>query len=100
MKRCFYRRIKFLALYYNLTLALGLSTAAYASTEYAEGGTWSHGVGSKYVWSYYYHGHKGHGATAIGKYRSFSGYTRAGVKAKASATKHNWWVNRAYYNIY
>ncbi|MGU3126977.1 lactococcin 972 family bacteriocin [Staphylococcus aureus] len=65
-----------------------------------EGGTWSHGVGSKYVWSYYYHGHKGHGATAIGKYRSFSGYTRAGVKAKASATKHNWWVNRAYYNIY
>lgn len=53
-----------------------------------------------YVWSYYYHGHKGHGATAIGKYRSFSGYTRAGVKAKASATKHNWWVNRAYYNIY
>ncbi|HDX7582439.1 TPA: lactococcin 972 family bacteriocin, partial [Staphylococcus aureus] len=46
-----------------LTLALGLSTAAYASTEYAEGGTWSHGVGSKYVWSYYYHGHKGHGAT-------------------------------------
>ncbi len=44
MKRCFYRRIKFLALYY-LTLALGLSTAAYASTEYAEGGTWSHGVG-------------------------------------------------------
>ncbi|NDR10827.1 lactococcin 972 family bacteriocin [Staphylococcus aureus] len=78
----------------------GLSTAAYASTEYAEGGTWSHGVGSKYVWSYYYHGHKGHGATAIGKYRSFSGYTRAGVKAKASATKHNWWVNRAYYNIY
>lgn len=50
------------------------------------------------VWSYYYHGHKGHGATAIGKYRSFSGYTRAGVKA--SATKHNCWVNRAYYNIY
>ncbi|HFG0326994.1 lactococcin 972 family bacteriocin [Staphylococcus aureus] len=83
-----------------LSLALGLSTAAYASTEYAEGGTWSHGVGSKYVWSYYYHGHKGHGATAIGKYRSFSGYTRAGVKAKVSATKNNWWVNRAYYNIY
>lgn len=53
MKRCFYRRIKFLALYLYLTLALGLSTAAYASTEYAEGGTWSHGVGSKYVWSYY-----------------------------------------------
>lgn len=26
--------------------------------------------------------------------------TRAGVKAKASATKHNCWVNRAYYNIY
>ncbi|BDB37458.1 TPA: lactococcin 972 family bacteriocin [Staphylococcus aureus] len=48
----------------------------------------------------YYHGHKGHGATAIGKYRSFSGYTRAGVKAKASATKHNCWINRAYYNIY
>ncbi|KAB2162640.1 lactococcin 972 family bacteriocin, partial [Staphylococcus epidermidis] len=23
---------------------------------------------------------------------------RAGVKA--STTKHNWWVNRAYYNIY
>ncbi|MBM9775939.1 lactococcin 972 family bacteriocin, partial [Staphylococcus aureus] len=23
-----------------------------------------------------------------------------GVKAKASATKHNCWVNRAYYNIY
>ncbi|MFB2054998.1 lactococcin 972 family bacteriocin [Staphylococcus aureus] len=83
-----------------LSLALGLSTATYASTEYAEGGTWSHGVGSKYVWSYYYHGHKGHGATAIGKYRSFSGYTRASVKAKASATKHNCWVNRAYYNIY
>ncbi|EOB0528836.1 TPA: lactococcin 972 family bacteriocin [Staphylococcus aureus] len=62
--------------------------------------TWSHGVGSKYVWSHCYHDHKGHGATAIGKYRSFSGYTRAGVKAKASATKHNWWVNRAYYNIY
>ncbi|AGW33413.1 MULTISPECIES: lactococcin 972 family bacteriocin [Staphylococcus] len=81
-----------------LSLALGLSTAAFASTEYAEGGTWSHGVGSKYVWSYYYHGHKGHGATASGKYRSFSGYTRAGVKA--STTKHNWWVNRAYYNIY
>ncbi|CRI08857.1 TPA: lactococcin 972 family bacteriocin [Staphylococcus aureus] len=53
-----------------------------------------------YVWSHCYHDHKGHGATAIGKYRSFSGYTRAGVKAKASATKHNWWVNRAYYNIY
>lgn len=50
--------------------------------------------------SNYYHGHKGHGATAIGKYRSFSGYTRAGVKAKASATKHNCWINRAYYNIY
>lgn len=81
-----------------LSLALGLSTAAFASTEYAEGGTWSHGVGSKYVWSYYYHGHKGHGATASGKYRSFSGYTRACVKA--STTKHNWWVNRAYYNIY
>ncbi|MGO5698403.1 lactococcin 972 family bacteriocin [Staphylococcus aureus] len=81
-----------------LSLALGLSTAAFASTEYAEGGTWSHGVGIKYVWSYYYHGHKGHGATASGKYRSFSGYTRAGVKA--STTKHNWWVNRAYYNIY
>ncbi|AWR33189.1 lactococcin 972 family bacteriocin [Staphylococcus aureus] len=83
-----------------LYLALGLSTVAYASTEYAEGGTWSHGVGSKYVWSYYYHAHKGHGATAIGKYRSFSGYTRASVKAKASATKHNLRVNRAYYNIY
>ncbi|MBE5673097.1 lactococcin 972 family bacteriocin [Staphylococcus sp. SS35] len=94
------RRTNFFDSLLYLSLALGLSTAAYASTEYAEGGTWSHGAGSKYVWSYYYHGHKGHGATAIGKYRSFSGYTRAGIKVKASATKNNWWVNRAYYNIY
>ena len=83
MKRLFLQKNKIFGTILYLTLALGLSTAAYASTEYAEGGTWSHGVGSKYVWSYYYHGH-----------------TRAGVKAKASATKNNWWVNRAYYNIY
>ncbi|MGT0202212.1 lactococcin 972 family bacteriocin [Staphylococcus aureus] len=68
-----------------LDLALGLSTAAYAHIQNTQKEALeSHGVGSKYVWSYYYHGHKGHGATAIGKYESFSGYTRAGVRAKAS----------------
>ncbi len=42
----------------------------------------------------------GEASTAFAKYKSFSGYTRAGVKAKGSATKHNCWINRAYYNIY
>ncbi|MDU9352108.1 lactococcin 972 family bacteriocin [Staphylococcus aureus] len=92
---------KVLGLSLYLSLALGISTVTYATAyEYAHGGTWSHGVGSKYVWSYYYHSSKGHGSTAIGKYESYSGYTRPGIKAKASATKTFWGINKAYYNVY
>lgn len=47
------RRTNFFDSLLYLSLALGLSIAAYASTEYAEGGTRSHGVGSRYVWSFY-----------------------------------------------
>ncbi|ELK4629097.1 lactococcin 972 family bacteriocin [Staphylococcus pseudintermedius] len=71
-----------------------------AKTIYAQGGTWSYGVGSEYVWSYYSHNHKYHGSTAIGKYKSESGYTDPGEEAKASAEKRWWRSNEAYYKVY
>ncbi len=91
---------KALGIILYLSLAFGVTTVTYAASEYAQGGTWSHGVGSKYVWSYYYHGSKGHASTAIGKYESYSGYTKRGIKAKASARKAFWNSNRAYYKVY
>ncbi|WP_231910054.1 lactococcin 972 family bacteriocin [Staphylococcus simiae] len=39
------------------------------------------------MWSYYYHGYKEHGSTAIGCYKSYSGYTKPGKRARASAEK-------------
>ncbi|WP_207573231.1 lactococcin 972 family bacteriocin [Staphylococcus simiae] len=33
---------------------------------------------AQYVWSYYYHGYKGHSSTAIGRYKSNSRYTKPG----------------------
>ncbi|WP_324838174.1 lactococcin 972 family bacteriocin [Staphylococcus simulans] len=70
------------------TLLLGMGTTTIANAyEWAEGGKWSHGIGSTYVWSYYTHNSYGHDSTAIGKYRSDSGYTTAGKQARASAEK-------------
>ncbi|UXV36950.1 lactococcin 972 family bacteriocin [Staphylococcus simulans] len=82
------------------TLLLGMGTTTIANAyEWAEGGKWSHGIGSTYVWSYYTHNSYGHDSTAIGKYRSDSGYTTAEKQARASAEKA-WWGNQAYYRVY
>lgn len=81
-----------------LFLVFGLLIVVFVFIEYVEGGIWSYGVGSKYVWFYYYYGYKGYGVIVSGKYRLFSGYIRVGVKVLI--IKYNWWVNRVYYNIY
>lgn len=75
-----------------------LSTPVLATTINTQGGTWNYGVGSKYVWSYYSHKHKTHKSSVQGKYYSTSGWTRKGVKAKASAekAKHG---NRSYFDV-
>ncbi|PTJ71088.1 lactococcin 972 family bacteriocin [Staphylococcus hyicus] len=78
---------------------LGIAHTADATTVDVGGGKWSHGVGSKYVWSHYSHNSRNHGATAIGKYSSFSGIARPGVQAKASAPKA-WTGNKAYYSLH
>ncbi|WP_277581895.1 lactococcin 972 family bacteriocin [Staphylococcus equorum] len=82
-----------------LAIVLGSGTIANAATIYAQGGIWNYGVGSKYVWSYYSNNYKAHGSTAVGKYKSYSGKTRAGIQARASAPKP-FFVNRTYYNVY
>ncbi|MBX5319877.1 lactococcin 972 family bacteriocin [Staphylococcus caprae] len=90
---------KFISILIAFSLLIGLTATASAASVYTHGGKWSYGVGSKYVWSYYYHGNKGHSSTAIGKYESYSGYTRSGEQSKASAVKA-WFGNETYYNIY
>ncbi|HHU6750917.1 TPA: lactococcin 972 family bacteriocin [Staphylococcus pseudintermedius] len=67
---------------------------------YIYGGAWNYGVGSTYVWSYYSHNHSYHSSTAIGRYRSYSGVTGPGKRAKASAEKRWWWRNETYYNVF
>ncbi|MBM6630033.1 lactococcin 972 family bacteriocin [Mammaliicoccus vitulinus] len=68
------------------------------------GGTWNYGISNKYVWSNYYHGSKAHYSTAIGRYKSTSGYTPRRSWSKASAVKRPGWqiwkVNRTYYGFY
>ncbi|MGW7832079.1 lactococcin 972 family bacteriocin [Staphylococcus xylosus] len=80
-------------------VVFGSGTVTKAVTIYAEGGLWNYGVGSSYVWSYYNHNSKAHGSTAIGKYASYSGKTRAGIQARASAPKAHW-DNQTYYKVY
>ncbi|MDX3587218.1 lactococcin 972 family bacteriocin [Streptomyces europaeiscabiei] len=49
-------------------LVLAGATPALATVVSVGGGTWDYGAGTSYVWSYYYHGSKCHGSTAIGEY--------------------------------
>ncbi|EGQ3526163.1 TPA: lactococcin 972 family bacteriocin [Staphylococcus pseudintermedius] len=82
-----------------LVVFIGATSLVSAESVHAEGGIWNHGVGSKYVWSYYSHNGKYHTSTAIGKYRSDSGATKPGEEAQASAEKRWWWRNEAYYSV-
>lgn len=50
---------KFISILIAFSLLIGLTATASAASVYTHGGKWSYGVGSKYVWSYYYHGNKG-----------------------------------------
>ena len=77
---------------------LFITTPVLAATINVEGGVWNYGVGSKYVWSYYSHAHKTHKSSVHGKYDASSGWTRKGVKAKASAAKAIG-GNEAYYDV-
>lgn len=67
---------------------------------YVGGGKWNYGVGVRYVWSYYQHNAYCHKASAHGRYWSYSGKTRPGVEARASAqrsfsrTNESYWDNR------
>ncbi|SCS40213.1 lactococcin 972 family bacteriocin [Staphylococcus caeli] len=70
-----------------------------AATIYAQGGVWNYGIGSTYVWSYYSHNSKAHASTAVGKYTSYSGKTRPGIQARASAPIA-FWGNQTYYKVY
>lgn len=82
-----------------VSFALCASPILKAATIYAEGGVWNYGIGTSYVWSYYSHNTKSHASTAIGKYTSYSGKTRPGIQARASAPKA-FWGNETYYKVY
>ncbi|WP_105956851.1 lactococcin 972 family bacteriocin [Apilactobacillus quenuiae] len=79
------------------TLGIGLSSIANAS--HVGGGNWTHGIGSKYVWSNYSHNHRYHSSAVSGQYYASSGKTVPRYTAKASAPK-SWWGNKAYYNYW
>ena len=84
----------------TITILLGGSSVALASKHKVnvEGGTWSYGVGSKYVYSNYYHKSKTHKSSVIGKTTNSSGWTRKGVTSKASAQK-KLSGNKSYYDV-
>lgn len=91
----------------TMLIAIIISTSAGVANAYQiniSGGKWNYGISNTYVWSNYYHGSKGHGSTAIGKYTSFSGYTKRGNWSYASAHAVSKWqigkTNKTYYNLY
>jgi lactococcin 972 family bacteriocin len=71
---------------------------SYAIVTYTGGGKWDHGVGVRIVWSYYAHAKYCHKASAYGAYWAYSGNTRAGVWAKASAERSFDHTNESYWN--
>ncbi|MDF7627204.1 lactococcin 972 family bacteriocin [Lactobacillaceae bacterium L1_55_11] len=75
----------------------GLISAVDAATISAGGGTWSYGVGKKYVWSYYDHDYRYHSSSVSGQYYVSSGNTAPGYSAQASAPRALW-GNQSYYD--
>lgn len=84
-------------------VVLAGATAANATTEYPEGGTWNYGVhfvgDHDEVYSHYYHGSRTHKATAC---------ATSGCTATAWKTSGSWaeadrnaglWGNTAYYDV-
>lgn len=71
----------------------------YAYADQVGGGEWRHGVGSYYVWSYYFHNYRNHSSSVSGQYFASSGRTSPGYDAQASAPK-SLFGNRAYYDFW
>ncbi|WP_278952542.1 lactococcin 972 family bacteriocin [Lactobacillus apis] len=71
------------------------------ATQERDGGTWNYGVGTTYVWSYYYHKTRLHRSSVkpgIWAALVSSNWTRKGVQSRASAPKASR-GNYCYYDI-
>lgn len=51
------------------------SGISFAHADQVGGGDWRHGVGSYYVWSYYFHNYRNHSSSVSGQYFASSGRT-------------------------
>ncbi|GHC26372.1 lactococcin 972 family bacteriocin [Leuconostoc lactis] len=75
------------------------SGISFAHADQVGGGDWRHGVGSYYVWSYYFHNYRNHSSSVSGQYFASSGRTSPGYDAQASAPK-SLFGNKAYYDFW